>query len=221
MMVEENVKSIRQPCLSARASRTQLSTIHGGRGEEMNIAILFDSTDPKFRGNYGTPIREEIMGTSILQGSNRRLGIRHGDVLIHSHARCQDEYERIAEETYFAPTWSLLNSERIRKSYMWHKLYAIVVENVTLQLAEDLDAAIQVESSYMGLHAIDYSRPKHLVLYRLKTIRYCWMRGTVCTLRFGSCGEKDKFEADRLMALGFTRIRWDHLELREWPYVPL
>lgn len=111
----------------------------------MIIAVLFNSDDPKFDGYYGPPIRDTIFGTGVLQSSNRHMKVEHGDVLIYSHARTYEDYERIAEATYFGTTWSRVKSERIRASYMRETIWAWIIQNVTHQIAEDLDASLSPE----------------------------------------------------------------------------
>src|SRR3989344_744376 len=177
----------------------------------MIIAVLFNSDDPKFEGFYGPPIRDLIFGTSVLQSSKRHMKVKHGDVLIYSHARTRSDYERIAEATYFDTIWSRVKAERIRASYMRETIWAWIIQNVTHKNAEDLDAALSSESSCLGLHAVDYSYPPHLALYRNSMPEYCRIIGTVCMLPYsmGNEDEKDEFEAGRLLTLGFTKVEWE------------
>lgn len=177
----------------------------------MIIAVLFNSDDPKFEGYYGAPIRDRILGTGILQSSKRHMKVKHGDVLINSHARTYEDYERIAEATYFGTTWSRVRAERIRASYMRETIWAWIIQNVTHQIAEDLDAALLPESSYLGLHAVDYSYPPHLALYRNSMPEYCRIIGTVCMLPYsmGNEDEIDEFEAEHLLTLGFAKVDWE------------
>lgn len=177
----------------------------------MIIAVLFNSDDPKFNGYYGPPIRDTIFGTGVLQSSNRHMKVKHGDVLIYSHARTYKDYERIAEATYFGTTWTRIKSERIRASYMRETIWAWIIQNVTHQIAEGLDATLSSESSYLGLHAVDYSYPPHLALYRNSMPEYCRIMGTVCLLPYsmGNEDQKDEFEAEQLLTLGFTKVDWE------------
>lgn len=177
----------------------------------MIIAVLFNSDDPKFGGYYGPPIRDIIFGAGVLQSSNRHMKVKHGDVLIYSHARAHDDYERIAEATYFGTHWSRVKAARIRTSYMRETIWAWIIQNVTHQIAEDLDAALSSESSYLGLHAVDYSYPPHLALYRNSMPEYCRIIGTTCLLPYsmGNKDEIDDFEAKDLLALGFTKVDWE------------
>jgi len=82
------------------------------------IAILFNSDDPRFDGYYGPPIRDLIFRSGVMQASNRPLKIAHGDVLVYSHSKTSAEYRRIADATYFAGTWSTIQADRLRDTYL-------------------------------------------------------------------------------------------------------
>lgn len=177
----------------------------------MIIAVLFNSNDPKFNHYYGPPIRDLIFGTDVLQASGRHMKVKYGHVLIYSHARTRQEFERLAEATYFGTTWSRIDGARLRSSYMKVTIWAWVIQNVTHKIAEDLHVALSADGSYMGLHAVDYAHPQHLVLYRNSMPEYCRVFGTQCTLFYsmGNEDEKDEFEAEELLALYFDEVEWE------------
>lgn len=177
----------------------------------MIIAVLFNSDDPKFEGYYGPPIRDIIFKTDVLQSSNRHMKVKHGDVLVYSHGQTHEDFERIAEATYFGTNWSLIKEDLIRASYMQDTIWAWIIQNVTHQIAEDLDAALSTESSYLGLHAVDYSHPPHLALYRNAMPQYCRIIGTTCMRQYsmGNKDEIDEFETEDLLTLGFTKVDWE------------
>jgi len=177
----------------------------------MIIAVLFNSDDPKFDRYYGPPIRDLIFSTSVLQSSNRHMKVKHGDVIIYSHARTSVEFERIAEATYFGSTWSRVKAERLRASYMQETIWAWIIQNVTHEIAEELDLALMQDSSYLGLHAVDFSHPPHLALYRNSMPEYCRIMGTTCLLPYsmGNQDDIDNYEAEHLLTLGFTKVDWE------------
>jgi hypothetical protein len=178
---------------------------------KMIIAVLFNSDDPKFHGYYGPPIRDIIFGTSVLQRSGRDMQVRYGDVLILSHAETQPEYMQLAEDTYFYGDWSLVKSQRLRATYLRQTIWAWVIQNVTRDIAQKLDAALSSETSYLGLHSVDYSHPPHLLLYRNSMIHYCRIRGTTCMLSYamGEEEDKDEYEAESVLAAGFENVGWE------------
>lgn len=177
----------------------------------MIIAILFNSDDPRFDGYYGPPIRNLVFGTDVLQSSNRHLKIAHGDVLVYSHSKTAADYRRIAEATYFAGTWNLIQADLLRATYLKDTVWSWVIQNATRALAKRLDAALASDPAYLGLLEIDYAIPQHLVLFRNSMPPYCRVHGTRCT-RFYSMGnkdEKDEYEAKELVEQGFTEVVWE------------
>jgi hypothetical protein len=177
----------------------------------MIAAILFNSDDPKFGGYYGPPIRDLIFGAGTLQRANRHMKIKYGDVLIYSHARNRKEYERLAEATYFGVPWSLVDAERIRSSYMKETLWAWVVQNITRPVAEERHDRLRGDSAYIGLHAVDFALPQHLMLYRNAMPEYCRVFGDQATLFYsmGNEDDKDEHEPQELLRLGFRDVEWE------------
>ena len=183
----------------------------------MIVAVLFNSDDPKFDGYYGPPIRDCILKTGVLQSSRRHLKVKHGDVLIYPNARTHDDYRQIAEATYFGPTWSRIKADRLRNSYLRQTVWAWIIQNATHQIAVDLDTALQSDSSYLGVQAVDYSYPPHLALYRNSMPAYCRIIEQVCFLPYSMSNEdeKDESEAEELLSLGFAKVEWEDRGARE------
>ena len=177
----------------------------------MIIAVLFNSDDPKFEGFYGPPIRDLILETLVLQRSGRQLKVLHGDVLVLSYAKNSHDYERIADATYFAGTWSTVVPDRIRATYLKATIWAWVIQNVTKEVAQQLDVALASDSSYLGLHVVYYSIPFHLALYRNSMPAYCRICSSWCSLFYsmGNEDDKDDYEAERFRELGFTEVIWE------------
>lgn len=177
----------------------------------MIVALLFNSDHPKYDGFYGPPIRDTIFRTQVLQGAGRQLKILHGDVLIYSHAKTSDDYRRLADATYFAGTWSTVDADRVRSTYLNATICAWTVQNVTLEVAQALDAALRQDDAYLGMHAVDYRIPFHLVFYRNSMPEYCRVLGTNCTLFYSMGNEesKDDYEPEALKQLGFMTVTWE------------
>lgn len=177
----------------------------------MIIALLFNSDHPKFNGFYGPPIRDTIFRTEILQQAKRQLKILHGDVLIHSRAKTTADYQRLADGTYFTGTWSTVNADRLRATYLTSTIWAWTVQNVTLEIARSLDAELGQDDAYLGMHAVDYRIPFHLVFYRNLMPEYCRVLGTSCTLFYSMGNEdaKDDYEPEALKQIGFTQVTWE------------
>lgn len=177
----------------------------------MIIAVLFNSDDPKFDGYYGGPIRDIIFKTSVLQSSKRHMKVKLGNVNIYRHAKTPENYKRLAEATFFSDAWSLVKRDRIEATYAHATICAWVIQNVTHKIAEQLDAALSSESAYLGLHAIEFIRPAHLMLYRNYMGDFCRITGDRCMLAYSMGNEESRnlWEAEHLQTLGFSEVGWE------------
>src|SRR4051794_30571168 len=113
----------------------------------MNLAVLFNSDAPKFRGFYGYPIKKIIFGLGILQASKRHMKVSVGDVTIYGRAKSWDQYDQLTERVYFAGTWSLLHEQRLRATFRKATVYALTFENITEAIARQIHAALRSEDS--------------------------------------------------------------------------
>lgn len=177
----------------------------------MIIAILFNSDDPRFDGYYGPPIRDFVFGTGVLQEAGRPLKIFHGDVLIYSNASNAADYRRLAEATYFTGTWSTIQADKLRTTYLQQTIWSWVIQNATKSLANDLDAALRKDAAYLGLLEVDFSILHHFVFFRNSMPAYCRVEGSRCTLFYSMGNEdaKDEYLAKELQNVGFTSVNWE------------
>lgn len=113
----------------------------------MNIALLFNSEEPKFKGCYGYPIRRNVFGLGILQASQRHMKVAVGDVAIYSHSSAWGEYDQLTERAYFGGRWSLFHERRLRVTFRKATVYAPIFENMTQEIARKLHEALGSEIS--------------------------------------------------------------------------
>jgi hypothetical protein len=89
---------------------------------------------------------------------------------------------------------------------------------MTEEIAKSLHLVLKNDSAYLGMHAIDFSYPIHLALYRNSMIPKYRIQGKVCYL-FYSMGEeedeRDHGEFDEIKALGFEQISWEDTGARQ------
>jgi hypothetical protein len=177
----------------------------------MNIALLFNSDQPKFRGFYGDAIRQIVFGLGILQRSNRHMKVSVGDVLIYSHSRTSQSYDELTDRVYFSGTWSLMIDDRLRATFRKATVYALTFENMTETIAKELHAALDSEESYLGLMEVDYTYGPHLALFRNSMITLYRIEGSVGRV-FYSMGDKEDLDGQQLVAmarLGYTDVGWE------------
>jgi flagellar biosynthesis regulator FlaF len=173
----------------------------------MNIALLFNADDPKFGCSYGEPIKDVVFKTGILQASNRHMKVSVGDVLTYGHAN----YDQLVERVYFYPAWSLLHEERLRATFRRATVTAVVFENMTQAVAEQLHAALSADTSYLGLQSVDYTFGPHLALYRNSMITLYRIRGSAVRIFYSMSDEeyRNSIEPEAMAERGYTDIDWE------------
>ncbi|MFJ5537364.1 hypothetical protein [Vreelandella titanicae] len=177
----------------------------------MHVAFLFDSDDPKYNGFYGNPIRDEILGTNVLQESGRQMKVYIGDVLTYSKARDKHHYFELSEAIYFSHQFQNLNAERIRATYLQRTIFVWVIENITISIASQLHDALQDNSAYLGMHGVELAFPIHLVFYRNYIGSQYRIIGQSAHVFYTMNEEdgKDCSEIDALRELGFRDVDWE------------
>lgn len=177
----------------------------------MNIALLFNSDEPKFNGCYGDPIRKIVFGLGILQASQRHMKVSAGDVTIYSHSGTWGHYDQLTERVYFGGSWSLFHERRLRETFRKATVYALIFENMTQEIARQLHEALDCEESYLGLMEVDYTYGPHLGLLRNSMITLYRIEGSSCRVFF-SMGEedgRDDQEPIEMQKLGYTNVAWE------------
>ena len=93
-------------------------------------------------------------------------------------------------------------------------MFALVLENVTVELAEELNSVLLSDASYFGAHQVNYRNSRHhAVYYRASLLQWARVLGQTCTLFYSSVmgDEKDDGEAEELRELGL-QVQWEDLE---------
>lgn len=177
----------------------------------MNIALLFNSDDPKYDGFYGDPIKESVFGLGLIQSDGRHMIVSVGDVLIYSHSSTWDEYDSLTQRTYYSNTWSLLLDDRLRATFRRCTVYALTFHNMTEKLALKLHTSLTEDQAYLGAMEVKYTYGPHLALFRNMMISRYRVQGDTCRLFYSMSEEdgKDIYDADAMRLLGYNDVDWE------------
>lgn len=132
----------------------------------MIIAVLFNSDHPSLGGWYGHPILQQIFKSQILQNANRHLKVGMGDLLFLSSAKNVDELKLLIQNTLFHSESSWLNKRKINDCVLNSTVFAWVIQNTTIDIAEQLHSFLLDFPSYLGIQEVDFSYPLHLLFFR-------------------------------------------------------
>ncbi|MBZ5603321.1 MAG: hypothetical protein LAO79_13555 [Acidobacteriia bacterium] len=99
-----------------------------------------------------------ILGTDVLQSSNRHMRISRGDVVTAS--------TKASRDLYVPRNLDLLIHEREDALYRPAKIWSWQFHNATVQIAEQLHEALFRCPSYLGAMELDFSEALHLRCFR-------------------------------------------------------
>lgn len=179
-------------------------------------AFLFNSDDPRFSGDYGSPIRNLIFSSGILQKSQRHMKVLVGDVLAYSNSRTHAEYIDLSERIYFAYPAPMLLTKKLRATYPKATVFAWVIQNIDTKTSRQLHSFLVKDDAYLGLHSVDFSYPFHLFFYRNFMIELYRIKGRSCRVFYsmGHSEDKDPLELKSLKKIGFQDVDWEDRGLR-------
>jgi hypothetical protein len=178
----------------------------------MNIALIFNCDAPEYCYGGGLAIEKKVLQTGIMQRSERHMKISAGNVLIRSQSKTWVDYDDLCERVFFFSSWARLHEARLRATFRKARLYAVVVENMTSGIAEDLHKALTSDESYLGLQSVDYSYGPHLALYRNSILPLYRIQGGSCWVFFTMAEDsKNKDDFDAMRKVGFDSVQWEDL----------
>src|SRR5260221_1387412 len=159
----------------------------------MDTALLFNPQHPALGGIYGYAVMRLILGTGVLQASNRHMRISRGDVVTASI--------RVRKDLYVPRNLDLLIKEREDALFGHAKVWSWRFQNATTEIAGRLHEALHPCPAYLGAMGVDFSDALHLRCFRnslpegYRVIgKRCWLFYHVGESWAVDSGTKDIFE---------------------------
>jgi len=177
----------------------------------MIIAVLFNSDDPTLGGWYGDPIRNAILNTGILQNTNRHIKIGCGDILLLHGNPTPKEYLEIAEKAFFRNDDKWIISKKLRSAYQKGTIYTWVIQNATVQIADEFDRQLRDYAPYLGIVTVDISYGPHIALYLMLIGEKYRVIGPTCSVFYsmGELDQIDQYEIEALKQSGFSTVGFE------------
>src|SRR5579871_1680291 len=177
----------------------------------MNVAFLFNSQHSTLGGISGYTVMRMILGTGVIQASNRHMRISRGEVLTSSIALSSGSptYQRLIEvcEKVYAPReLDLLLRDRSVTPFGYGKVWCWLFQNMTPSLARNMHDLLLANPAYWGTMDADFSQPFQLRCFRNSLPEVYRVMGRRCWL-FYQMGERDYVDAatrDIFEEEGFT-----------------
>lgn len=161
----------------------------------MNVALLFNSSHPSLGSWSESPVMERILRARVLQKTNRYLRVSVGDVLSHSAVtqnrnRTKAELIQLCRSVYQPKLFDRLIRDRLDVMHGEATVFCWLFQNMTTDIAEDLNVELHQEPWYLGMMDVDFANPIHLQLFRNWLPELYRIHGNHCAI-FYSMGENE------------------------------
>lgn len=140
----------------------------------MDIALLFNPQHPTLSGSYGYAVMRLILGTGVLQSSNRHMRISRGDVVTTT--------TEASKALYVPRNLDLLIHERKDALFRPAAIWCWQFQNATVEIAARLHEALLSCPSFLGAMDLNFSDALQLRAFRnsLPEVyrvmgRRCWL----------------------------------------------
>lgn len=175
----------------------------------MNIALLFNAFSYPQKGNYWEAIRDLVFSTNIIQSTNRHMRLSVGDV--HVGFRRGDDPEVIFHNVFLESKWRLVHESRLDAAFERAVIFAMLFENMPIEVAKKIHHAISFDPGYLGVMAVSFEYPPHLARYRNSLPTMYRLKGSSCRAFFSMSQEdgKDVFDLEEMKRLGYNDVDWE------------
>jgi hypothetical protein len=160
----------------------------------MNIALLFNSDHPSLGGCYSLSVMERILATGALQKANRNIRVSVGDILTHlalaSRIQNSSELVKLCQSVYQPRIFDRLIRDRLEFTHGKATVFCWVFQNITIEIAENLNNKLVQDPAYLGAMDIDFSDLIQLRFFRNSLPETYRLNGNRCSV-FYALGENE------------------------------
>lgn len=161
----------------------------------LNIAFLFNSDHKSLDGWYGYKVMKKILGTMVLQETQRHMRISIGDILTYGAAAQSrtptiEYWVQLNRAVYRPARFNRLIDKRLEASHGNATVYCWLFQNMTASIAESLHSKLSSAPYYLGAMDVVFSEPLHLRFFRNSLCENYRLYGKQCSM-FYSMGENE------------------------------
>lgn len=153
----------------------------------MKVAFLFNSDAPQFNGYYGFPIKKMILGTGVLQETDRNMIIALGDVLTYGRVKSLEQLQSV----YLPRSWDRRKIEAIEGTHNRATVYCWVFQNITEGLAERLHIKLYNEEAYLGAIDLNYAYLPHFAFFANGLVQSFRLHNKRCSILYAMSEKED------------------------------
>ncbi|MFC4065065.1 hypothetical protein [Actinoplanes subglobosus] len=130
----------------------------------MNVALLFDSSDPALGWNYGDAVLRRVLRTGALQRRQAHVRVSTGDIL--TRVLTPDwPVARILATVYSPKRFDRLRRQALEAAVVNSIVFCWLVQNLTEDAADELDSAMAATPGYLGALDVSFGDPVQLAMF--------------------------------------------------------
>ncbi|MBG0568715.1 hypothetical protein [Actinoplanes aureus] len=170
----------------------------------MNIALLFDASDPTLGSTYGDAVMRRVLRTGVLQRRQAHVRVSICDILTRTLTP-DWPVPKILATVYFPTRFDRLRRESLERATVDSTVFCWLLQNLTEDAADELDTTIAATSGYLGAMDVSFGDPVQLAMFRQSLPEYIRFRGDVASVLYtGHNEDPDRALRELLESEGMT-----------------
>jgi hypothetical protein len=149
----------------------------------VNIAFLFDASEPTLGSTYGDTVMRLVLRTGVLQRRQAHVRVSIGDILTRMETPDWPVAEILAR--VYSPTrFDQLRREALERAVTDSTVFCWLVQNLTEDAADELNTAIAVSPAYLGAMNVSFRDPVQLAMFPQSLPEYIRFRGSAAAVLY-------------------------------------
>jgi hypothetical protein len=170
----------------------------------VNIALLFDASNPALGLAYGDEVMRRILRTGVLQRRQAHVRVCVGDIL--TRALTPDwSVQKILAAVYSPIRFDRRRRESLAQAVADSTVFCWLLQSLTEDAADELDTVIAATPGYLGAMDVSFGDPVQLALFRQSLPEYIRFRGAAASVLYtGQNEDPDRALRELLEEEGMT-----------------
>lgn len=133
---------------------------------------------------------DRILGTQVLQRTDRQMRVSIGDILTYGAVATGEKQTlsslvKLCRRVYIPKAFDQLNYDRLEDTHGKATVFCWLFQNMIAPVAEALHEELAPDSAYLGAMDVDFSEPLHLGLFRNSLCEVYRLYGNRCSVFYG------------------------------------
>ncbi|GAA3348621.1 hypothetical protein GCM10020358_67740 [Amorphoplanes nipponensis] len=180
----------------------------------MNIALLFDASDPTLGSDYGDEVMRRILRTGVLQRRKAHVRVSIGDIL--TRMLTPDwPVSKIIARIYCPTRFDRLRRDLLERTVTDSTVFCWLLQNLTEDVAEEVNAALAGTAGYLGAMNVSFGDPVQLAMFRQSLPEYIRFRGIAAAVLYTGDNLDPDRALDELLATEGMTVTYEDIGARK------